>query len=283
MQYGPELLRVKDRHDREFCVGPTHEEVITDLARNELNSYKQLPLNLYQIQTKFRDEIRPRFGLMRGREFIMKDAYSFHADPASLQQTYDRMHQAYCNIFTRLGLNFRPVEADNGSIGGAGSHEFHVLAESGEDDIVFSNASDYAANIEKAEAIPRESARPAPSEALRLVDTPNAKTIQQLVEGYDLPIERTIKTLIVHAEEEGKLIALIVRGDHELNEIKAANQPGVASPLVMASDAELRDAIGAGAGSLGPLNLPLPIIIDRSVELMSDFAIGANILSLIHI
>ncbi|WP_070885446.1 proline--tRNA ligase [Pseudomonas sp. D2-3] len=277
VQYGPELLRVKDRHDREFCVGPTHEEVITDLARNELNSYKQLPLNLYQIQTKFRDEIRPRFGLMRGREFIMKDAYSFHADQASLQQTYDRMHQAYCNIFTRLGLNFRPVEADNGSIGGAGSHEFHVLAESGEDDIVFSNASDYAANIEKAEAIPRESARPAPSEELRLVDTPNAKTIQQLVDGYGLPIERTIKTLIVHAEEEGKLIALIVRGDHELNEIKAANQPGVASPLVMASDAELRDAIGAGAGSLGPLNLPLPIIIDRSVELMSDFAIGANI------
>ena len=277
VQYGPELLRVKDRHDREFCVGPTHEEVITDLARNELNSYKQLPLNLYQIQTKFRDEIRPRFGLMRGREFIMKDAYSFHADQASLQQTYDRMHQAYCNIFTRLGLNFRPVEADNGSIGGAGSHEFHVLAESGEDDIVFSNASDYAANIEKAEAIPRESVRPAPREELRLVDTPNAKTIQQLVDGYDLPIERTIKTLIVHAEEEGKLIALIVRGDHELNEIKAANQPGVASPLVMASDAELRDAIGAGAGSLGPLNLPLPIIIDRSVELMSDFAIGANI------
>ncbi|YCH20515.1 proline--tRNA ligase [Pseudomonas sp. D1-3] len=277
VQYGPELLRVKDRHDREFCVGPTHEEVITDLARNELNSYKQLPLNLYQIQTKFRDEIRPRFGLMRGREFIMKDAYSFHADQASLQQTYDRMHQAYCNIFTRLGLNFRPVEADNGSIGGAGSHEFHVLAESGEDDIVFSNASDYAANIEKAEAIPRESARPAPSEELRLVDTPNAKTIQLLVDGYGLPIERTIKTLIVHAEEEGKLIALIVRGDHELNEIKAANQPGVASPLVMASDAELRDAIGAGAGSLGPLNLPLPIIIDRSVELMSDFAIGANI------
>lgn len=277
VQYGPELLRVKDRHDREFCVGPTHEEVITDLARNELNSYKQLPLNMYQIQTKFRDEIRPRFGLMRGREFIMKDAYSFHASQASLQETYDRMHQAYCNVFTRLGLNFRPVVADNGSIGGAGSHEFHVLAESGEDDIVFSNVSDYAANIEKAEAIPRETARPAASEELRLVDTPNAKTIQQLVDGFDLPIERTIKTLIVHAEEEGKLIALIVRGDHELNEIKAGNQPGVASPLVMASDAELRTAIGAGAGSLGPLNLPLPIIIDRSVELMSDFAIGANV------
>ncbi|VXC91547.1 prolyl-tRNA synthetase [Pseudomonas sp. 8Z] len=277
VQYGPELLRIKDRHDREFCVGPTHEEVITDLARNELNSYKQLPINFYQIQTKFRDEIRPRFGLMRGREFLMKDAYSFHADQASLQETYDRMHQAYCNVFTRLGLNFRPVQADTGSIGGTGSHEFHVLADSGEDDIAFSDSSDYAANIEKAEALPREKVRPAPTEELRLVDTPNAKTIAALVEGFNLPIEKTIKTLIVHAAEEGKLIALVVRGDHELNEIKAANLEQVANPLTMASDAELRAAIGAGAGSLGPLNLPLPIIIDRSVELMSDFAIGANI------
>ena len=276
-QYGPELLRLKDRHGREFCVGPTHEEVITDLARNELSSYKQLPLNMYQIQTKFRDEIRPRFGLMRGREFIMKDAYSFHADQASLQQTYDRMHQAYCNVFTRLGLDFRPVQADTGSIGGSWSHEFHVLAESGEDDVIFSDSSDYAANIEKAEAIPRETVRPAPTEELRLVDTPDAKTIAALVENYGVPIERTVKTLIVHAAEEGKLIALIVRGDHELNEIKTANLPQVASPLVMASDAELRDAIGAGAGSLGPLNLPLPCIIDRSVAFMSDFGIGANI------
>lgn len=276
-QYGPELLRLKDRHNRDFCAGPTHEEVITDLARNELNSYKQLPINLYQIQTKFRDEIRPRFGLMRGREFIMKDAYSFHADQASLQQTYDRMHQAYCNVFTRLGLKFRPVEADNGSIGGAGSHEFHVLAESGEDDIVFSDTSDYAANIEKAEAIPCEKARGAATEELRLVDTPNAKTIAELVENFGLAIEKTVKTLIVHAAEEGKLIALVIRGDHELNEIKASNHPLVASPLVMASDAELRDAIGASAGSLGPLNLPLPCIIDRSVELMSDFGVGANI------
>ncbi|MFK8330214.1 proline--tRNA ligase [Pseudomonas sp. BJa5] len=276
-QYGPELLRLKDRHGREFCVGPTHEEVITDLARNELNSYKQLPLNMYQIQTKFRDEIRPRFGLMRGREFIMKDAYSFHADPASLQETYDRMHLAYSNIFTRLGLDFRPVQADTGSIGGSYSHEFHVLAESGEDDVIFSDSSDYAANIEKAEAIPRETVRLAPTEELRLVDTPDAKTITQLVENYGLAIEKTVKTLIVHAAEEGKLIALIVRGDHELNEIKAANLPEVASPLVMASDEELRTAIGAGAGSLGPLNLPLPCIIDRSVALMSDFGIGANI------
>ena len=276
-EYGPELLRVKDRHGREFCAGPTHEEVITDLARNELNSYKQLPLNLYQIQTKFRDEIRPRFGLMRGREFIMKDAYSFHQDQASLQLTYDRMHQAYCNVFTRLGLNFRPVQADTGSIGGTGSHEFHVLAESGEDDIAFSDSSDYAANIEKAEAIPRETVRGAATEALRLIDTPNAKTIDELVSQFDLAIEKTVKTLVVHAAEEGKLIALIIRGDHELNEIKAANHELVASPLVFAGEAELRDAIGAGAGSLGPLNMPLPCIVDRSVALISDFAVGANI------
>ncbi len=277
VQYGPELLRVRDRHDREFCVGPTHEEVITDLARNELNSYKQLPINMYQIQTKFRDEIRPRFGLMRGREFIMKDAYSFHADQASLQATYDRMHQAYCNVFSRLGLNFRPVQADTGSIGGTGSHEFHVLADSGEDDIAFSNVSDYAANIEKAEAIPRERARLAATEDMRLVDTPNTKTIDALVQGFGLAIEKTIKTLVVHAAEEGKLIALIVRGDHELNEIKAANLEQVASPLQMASEAEIRAAIGAGPGSLGPVNLPIPCIIDRSVALMSDFAAGANI------
>ncbi|WP_394561037.1 proline--tRNA ligase [Aquipseudomonas alcaligenes] len=276
-QYGPELLRIKDRHDRAFCLGPTHEEVITDLARNELNSYKQLPINMFQIQTKFRDEIRPRFGLMRGREFIMKDAYSFHLDQASLQETYDRMHLAYCNVFSRLGLNFRPVQADTGSIGGTGSHEFHVLAESGEDDIAFSDTSDYAANIEKAEAIPRETARGAASEELRLVDTPDAKTIDELVAQFGLAIEKTIKTLVVHAAEEGKLIALIVRGDHELNEIKAANHELVASPLVFASEAEIRAAIGAGPGSLGPLNLPIACVIDRSVALMSDFGAGANV------
>jgi len=275
-QYGPELLRVRDRHDREFCVGPTHEEVITDLARNELSSYKQLPINLYQIQTKFRDEIRPRFGLMRGREFLMKDAYSFHLDQASLQETYDRMHQAYCNIFTRLGLKFRPVQADTGSIGGTGSHEFHVLAESGEDAIAFSDTSDYAANIEKAEAIPREKERGAATEELRLVDTPNARTIEELVEQFGIAIEKTVKTLVVHAAEEGKLIALLVRGDHELNEIKAANHERVASPLVFASEAEIRDAIGAGPGSLGPVKLPIDCIVDRSVALMSDFAAGAN-------
>ncbi|WP_068828594.1 proline--tRNA ligase [Pseudomonas sp. BMS12] len=276
-QYGPELLRIKDRHDRAFCLGPTHEEVITDLARNELNSYKQLPINMYQIQTKFRDEIRPRFGLMRGREFLMKDAYSFHLDQASLQETYDRMHQAYCNVFSRLGLNFRPVQADTGSIGGTGSHEFHVLAESGEDDIAFSDSSDYAANIEKAEATPRETARGAATEELRLVDTPDAKTIDDLVSQFGLAVEKTVKTLVVHAAEEGKLVALIVRGDHELNEIKAANHELVASPLVFASEAEIRAAIGAGPGSLGPLNLPIACVIDRSVALMSDFGAGANV------
>ncbi|KAF1071464.1 MAG: Proline--tRNA ligase [Pseudomonas citronellolis] len=276
-QYGPELLRLKDRHERDFCVGPTHEEVITDLARNELSSYKQLPINFYQIQTKFRDEIRPRFGLMRGREFIMKDAYSFHLNQDSLQQTYDGMYAAYCKVFTRLGLDFRPVQADNGSIGGSGSHEFHVLANSGEDDIVFSDSSDYAANIEKAEALPRETSRAAASEELRLIDTPATKTIADLVEKFGLPIEKTIKTLVVHAAEEGKLIALVIRGDHELNEIKAGNHPLVASPLQMASEAQIKAAIGAAPGSLGPLNLPLPCIIDRSVAFMSDFAIGANL------
>lgn len=276
-QYGPELLRIKDRHQREFCVGPTHEEVIADLARNELNSYKQLPLNFYQIQTKFRDEIRPRFGLMRGREFLMKDAYSFHLNQESLQETYDRMHQAYCNIFTRLGLKFRPVQADTGSIGGTGSHEFHVLADSGEDDIAFSNVSDYAANIEKAEAIPRETERAAATEVLRDVDTPNAKTIDELVAQFGITAAQAVKTLIVHAAEEGKLIALVVRGDHELNEIKAANHARVASPLVMASEEEIRAVVGAGTGSLGPVNLPIPCIVDRSVALMADFICGANV------
>ena len=275
-EYGPELLRIKDRHGRDFCAGPTHEEVITDLMRNELSSYKQLPINLYQIQTKFRDEIRPRFGLMRGREFVMKDAYSFHLNQASLQETYDSMYQAYCNVFTRLGLDFRPVQADNGSIGGSGSHEFHVLASSGEDDIAFSDTSDYAANIEKAEALPRETARGAATEELRLVDTPDTKTIADLVEKFGLAIEKTVKTLVVRGAEEGKLVALVVRGDHELNEIKAANLPEVASPLVFATEPEIRAAIGASPGSLGPMNLPIPCIVDRSVALMSDFGIGAN-------
>ena len=275
-QYGPELLRLKDRHQRDYCVGPTHEEVITDLVRKEIASYKQLPANFYQIQTKFRDEIRPRFGVMRSREFIMKDAYSFHADEDSLKETYQAMYDAYTRIFTRLGLDFRPVIADNGAIGGTGSHEFHVLADSGEDDIVFSTGSDYAANMEKAEALPPRGERPAPSEELRLVDTPDAKTIAALVEQHGLPIEKTLKTLMVHAAEGG-LIALLVRGDHELNEVKAENLPQVAAPLTMASEEEIRAAVGAGPGSLGPVGLEMPIIVDRSVALMSDFGAGANV------
>ncbi|KGQ54832.1 Proline--tRNA ligase [Gallibacterium anatis] len=275
-QYGPELLRFTDRGDRPFVLGPTHEEVITDLARRELSSYKQLPINLYQIQTKFRDEVRPRFGVMRSREFIMKDGYSFHLDKESLQQTYDVMHQTYCNIFNRLGLDFRPVQADNGSIGGNGSHEFQVLADSGEDDIVFSTESDYAANIEMAEAVALGE-RQAATEEFRIVDTPNAKTIATLVEQFNLPIEKTVKTLIVKGAEEGKLVALLVRGDHELNEVKAEKLPQVASPLTFATEEEIRAAVGAGPGSLGPLNLPLEIVIDRTVANMSDFGAGANI------
>ncbi|EMH6174590.1 proline--tRNA ligase [Proteus mirabilis] len=278
-QYGPELLRFTDRGERPFVLGPTHEEMVTDIVRNEITSYKQLPLNLYQIQTKFRDEVRPRFGVMRSREFIMKDAYSFHISQESLQETYDRMYQAYSNIFTRIGLDFRPVLADTGSIGGSASHEFQVLADSGEDDIVFSTASDYAANIELAEAVMPATPRSPATEELRLVDTPNAKTIAELVEQFNLPIEKTVKTLIVHATEESghKLVALLVRGDHELNEIKAEKCSIVASPLVFATEEEIRQAVNAGPGSLGPINLPLPIIIDRAVSVMSDFGAGANI------
>ncbi|PHM48697.1 proline--tRNA ligase [Xenorhabdus miraniensis] len=278
-QYGPELLRFVDRGERPFVLGPTHEEVITDLVRNEVTSYKQLPLNLFQIQTKFRDEVRPRFGVMRSREFIMKDAYSFHTSQASLQETYDKMYAAYSKIFTRIGLDFRAVLADTGSIGGNASHEFQVLAASGEDDIVFSTESDYAANIELAEAVMPSQERAAPSEEMRLVDTPNAKTIAELVGQFNLPIEKTVKTLIVHAAEESghKLVALLVRGDHELNEIKAEKLPLVASPLNFATEEEIRAIVNAGPGSLGPVNLPMPVIIDRSVSIMSDFGAGANV------
>lgn len=274
--YGPELLRITDRHNNPFCLGPTHEEVITDLVRNELHSYKQLPANFYQIQTKFRDEIRPRFGIMRSREFIMKDAYSFHADMESLAATYQVMHQAYCAIFDRLGLDYRPVEADTGAIGGAASHEFHVLADSGEDDIAFSDSSDYAANVELAEALAPATERPAPGAAMEKVDTPNAKTIEELVAQFDLPMEKTVKTLVVKGAEEGQLIALLVRGDHELNDIKAEKLDAVAAPMEFASEEEIHQAIGAGPGSLGPVGLPIPIVIDRSVAVMSDFGAGAN-------
>ncbi|MGY0217765.1 proline--tRNA ligase [Endozoicomonadaceae bacterium StTr2] len=278
-QYGPELLRIKDRHNRDFVIGPTHEEVITDIVRNEISSYKQLPMNLYQIQTKFRDEIRPRFGVMRGREFLMKDAYSFHLNHASLDEEYLNMHSAYCRIFDRLGLNYRPVEADSGSIGGSKSHEFHVLAQSGEDDIVFSDSSDYAANIEKAEAVAPAGDRPAASEEMRLIDTPDAKTIASLVEQFDLPIEKTVKTLIVAAAEDcdADFVALMVRGDHELNEIKAEHLPEVAEPLRFATEEEIREIMGAGPGSLGPVKITIPCIVDRTVARMADFGAGANV------
>ncbi|CNI21541.1 proline--tRNA ligase [Yersinia vastinensis] len=278
-QYGPELLRFVDRGERPFVLGPTHEEVITDLIRGEINSYKQLPLNFFQIQTKFRDEVRPRFGVMRAREFLMKDAYSFHTTQESLQETYDAMYAAYSKIFERMDLNFRAVLADTGSIGGSASHEFQVLAESGEDDIVFSTGSDYAANIEFAEALAPSEPRAAATQELRIVDTPNAKTIAALVEQFELPVEKTVKTLMVHAHEESghKLVALLVRGDHELNEIKAEKLPQVAKPLTFATEEEIRAIVGAGPGSLGPVNLPMPIVIDRSVAVMSDFGAGANI------
>ena len=278
-QYGPELLRFVDRGERPFVLGPTHEEVITDLIRGEINSYKQLPLNFFQIQTKFRDEVRPRFGVMRAREFLMKDAYSFHTTQESLQETYDAMYAAYSKVFSRMDLNFRAVLADTGSIGGSASHEFQVLAESGEDDIVFSTGSDYAANIEFAEAVAPSAPRGVATEELRIIDTPNAKTIAELVEQFKLPIEKTVKTLMVHAHEESghKLVALLVRGDHELNEIKAEKLPQVAKPLTFASEEEIRAVIGAGPGSLGPVNLQLPVVADRSVAVMSDFGAGANI------
>ena len=276
-----ELLRFKDRHTRDYVLGPTHEEVITDLVRREITSYKQLPLNLYQIQTKFRDERRPRFGVMRAREFLMKDAYSFHLSQDSLQQTYDAMFQAYCNIFTRLGLDFRPVLADTGAIGGSMSHEFHVLAASGEDAIAFSDSSDYAANIEMAEAIAPSGERPAASQTLTEVATPNARTVAEVAALLGQDIKQVSKTLIIYgvkteSDKTQPLVALVLRGDHELNEIKAEKLPQVQSPLVFASEEEIRAAIGAGPGSLGPVAMPLPLIVDRSAAHLADFSCGAN-------
>ncbi|MGP1947358.1 MAG: proline--tRNA ligase [Arsenophonus sp. NC-PG7-MAG3] len=278
-QYGPELLRFVDRGERSFVLGPTHEEVITDLIRNEVSSYKQLPLNLYQIQTKFRDEIRPRFGAMRSREFLMKDAYSFHTDQNSLQQTYDAMYKAYGIIFSRIGFNFKAVQADTSSIGGNASHEFQVLADSGEDNIVFSTISDYAANIELAEAICLTEERAPPTEDMRLIDTPDTKTIAELVDQHNLPIEKTVKTLIVSAAKDSghQLVALLIRGDHELNEMKAEKHPLVASPLRFSTEEEIRSILKVGPNSLGPVNLSIPAIIDRSVSVMSDFSAAANI------
>ena len=276
--YGPELLRIKDRHQRDFVLGPTHEEVVTSLVNNEVSSYKQLPLNLYQIQTKFRDEVRPRFGIMRSREFTMKDAYSFHIDTPCLEQTYQRMHQAYCNIFERIGLAYRPVIADSGSIGGAVSHEFHVLAASGEDNIAYSTESAFAANVELAEAVALSNDQQAKA-SIALIDTPDAKTIDAIVELLNCAPSQTVKTLIVKASEEAdaEFVALILRGDHTLNEIKAEKHPLIATPLCMADEAEVRTLLGAGFGSLGPVNLALPIIADRTAANCVDFVCGANI------
>ncbi len=274
-QFGPELIRLQDRHEREFCLGPTHEEVITDLVRSEIKSYKQVPVNFYQIQNKFRDEIRPRFGVMRAREFLMKDAYSFHRDMDSLQQTYDAMYEAYSRIFTRLGLDFRAVLADTGAIGGHLSHEFHVLADSGEDAIAFSTESDYAANVELAEALPPAESRPAPSQPLALVDTPGKHSVEEVAEFLGVTPAQVLKTLVVKGEN-GQLVALLLRGDQELNPHKAEKLPQVKAPLAFASEAEIRAAVGCGPGSLGPVDLDLPMICDRSAAVLADFVCGAN-------
>ncbi len=281
-KFGPELLRIRDRHDRDFCLGPTHEEVITDLIRNEVRSYRDLPANFYQIQTKFRDERRPRFGVMRAREFLMKDAYSFHLNQESLAETYQVMYDTYSRIFQRLGLEFRAVIADTGSIGGSASHEFHVLASSGEDAIAFCENSDYAANVEMAEAVAPAGERPAPGKALETVDTPNVHSIAEVCEFLKVAPEQTVKTLIVLGRgedgepDENKLVALVLRGDHELNEVKASKHPLVGNPVSMASDAQIKAATGANPGSIGPVGLSIPVIVDRSAAHLADFVCGAN-------
>ncbi|MBI5781542.1 MAG: proline--tRNA ligase [Rhodocyclales bacterium] len=273
--YGPELLRFKDRHQRDFVLGPTHEEVITELVRRDVKSYRQLPRHFYQIQTKFRDEIRPRFGVMRAREFVMKDGYSFHADFADLEREYRNMYDTYTRIFTRLGLKFRAVAADTGSIGGTGSHEFHVIADTGEDDIAYCPASDYAANVELAEALPPAGPRPAPGEPLVKVPTPGVKTIADLVDFLKIPVERTVKAIVVEGED-GAPVLLLLRGDHELNEIKAQKLPGIKNPLTFAEEAAIRAAFGAGPGSLGPIGFTGRVVADRTVAKMADFVVGAN-------
>ena len=278
--YGPELLRLNDRHQRAFCLGPTHEEVITDLARNELHSYKQLPLNFYQIQTKFRDEVRPRFGVMRSREFIMKDAYSFHLDQASLEQTYQSMYDTYSRIFSRIGLNFRAVMADTGSIGGSASHEFHVLAESGEDAIAFSDISDYAANVELAAALAPETARQAPTQNLAKIATPSQHSITEVSVFLNITPASIVKTLIVNGvpddTNKSPLVALVIRGDHTLNAIKAEKHPLIASPLTFASENDVRAQLMCSPGSIGPVGLNIPVLLDHAAAQLSDFVCGAN-------
>ena len=275
-KFGPELLKLADRHDRDFCYGPTHEEPIVDVARKEIKSYKQLPLNLYQVQTKFRDEIRPRFGVMRAREFIMKDAYSFHSNYTCLDATYEKMHQAYCNILQRIGLAYRVVNADAGSIGGSVTHEFQVLADAGEDIVCYSDSSPYAANIELAEYLkPDLSQREERTGVRKKIATPDVKTIVDLVSGFDVDITKTIKTLIIKDNKE-KLLALVLRGDHELNEIKVEKLPQISAPFSFASSDEVIAALSASIGSLGPIGAKLPVIVDYSAAMLSGFACGAN-------
>jgi len=274
-KFGPELLRFKDRHERDFCLGPTHEEVITDIARSDLKSYRQLPVNFYQIQMKFRDERRPRFGVMRAREFLMKDAYSFDISPEAMEKSYQAMKKAYTAIFTRLGLRFRSVVADTGAIGGSASEEFHVLADSGEDAIAFSDGDSYAANLEMAVALPPATPRGAPTTAMQEVATPNAKTIDEVSKFLELPASRQVKTLVVDGAEGG-VVMLLVRGDHELNAVKAQKLPGVLNPLRMSSNDSIQKATGAEPGSLGPVGFKGPIFADHSVIALADFVCGAN-------
>jgi prolyl-tRNA synthetase len=274
-KYGPELLRLKDRHQRDFCFGPTHEEVITELARRELKSYRQLPANFYQIQMKFRDEIRPRFGVMRAREFLMKDAYSFHLDTASLKETYDVMHATYSRIFQRVGLEFRPVAADTGAIGGSASHEFHVLADSGEDSIAICNKCDYAANVELAPALPPVGKRSDGSKPMQTVDTPGQHTIEEVSRFLKIDPKQTVKTLLVRGT--GGVIALVLRGDHELNAIKAEKLPQLAKPLTFVTPGEVELAAGCEPGSIGPVGLKITVIADESAARLADFVCGANV------
>ncbi len=273
-EYGPELLRFIDRHEREFCFGPTHEEIITHLVRHEIRSYKQLPSNFYQIQTKFRDEIRPRFGIMRAREFLMKDAYSFHLNQASLQETYDLMFETYSNIFKRLGLTFRAVLADTGNIGGSGSHEFHVLAESGEDAIAYSTSGEYAANVEMAPALPPAGERSEATATMTMVSTPDQHTIEEVSQFLKVAPTQCVKTLLVNGENG--LVALVLRGDHTVNAIKAAKLPQIASPLTFAEPAQIREVVGCDIGSIGPVDLGIPILVDHSAAHLADFVCGAN-------
>lgn len=275
-QYGAELLRMNDRHGREFCFGPTHEEIITDLARRELSSYKQLPITYYQIQTKFRDERRPRFGVMRAREFLMKDAYSFHADQACLDTTYIDMYDTYNRIFNRLNLNFRPVQADSGSIGGTGSHEFHVLADSGEDALAVSDQSDYAANVEKAEAIAPATARADAVQELQTINTPNQKSITEVSAFLNIDAKQCLKTLLVEGAEENQVIALVLRGDHEVNDIKVEHLPQIAEPFTLVSDEVAEKVAGCKPGSIGPVGLDITIIADHAALAANDFVCGAN-------